>query len=180
MARITKTPETTKPVEAAKPAANPPVTFDVNDPALQAMLAQAVAVALAAQRAEIVTSLPAKAATTKISIAGKTEQQIKNEIATVRAFKKIGINATPHVDTFTFNKWIAKGMRPKEGAKSIRVNQLRLFHKSQCRPISPEEMKAMKEQSQAAVARHEQASKPASTAKGNKVVAFKGQAEMPL
>jgi hypothetical protein len=46
----TTTTDTTKP-EAQ--AANPPVTFDINDPTLQAMLAQAVAVALAAQKAEL-------------------------------------------------------------------------------------------------------------------------------
>jgi hypothetical protein len=88
-------------------------------------------------------------------MAGKTEKAIKNEIQTVRAFKRIGINATPHVDTFTFNIWISKGMRPKEGSKSVRVNNLRLFHKSQCRPITKDELKAMKEQQTAAIKRHE-------------------------
>jgi hypothetical protein len=146
MSRNTKTPETPKPVEADKPVANPPVTFDVNDPAFQAIVAQAVAARLAAIEAE----KPAK-----MTVAGKTEQAIKNEIQTVRAFKKIGIKATPHVDTFTFNKWISMGYRPKEGSKSVRVNNLRLFHKSQCRPITPDELKAMKEQQTAAIKRHD-------------------------
>lgn len=138
----------TKPTET-KPttqAANPPVTFDVNDPAFQAIVAQAVAVRLAAIEAE----KPAK-----MAIAGKSEQSIKNEIQTVRAFKKIGIKATPHVDTFTFNKWISMGYRPKEGSKSVKVANLRLFHKSQCRPITAAEKASMKEQSEAAVRRHE-------------------------
>ena len=143
MARKT-TPET--PKAPATQAANPPVTFDMNDPAFQAIVAQAVAARLAAIEAQ----KPAK-----ISMAGKTEKAIKNEIQTVRAFKRIGINATPHVDTFTFNIWISKGMRPKEGSKSVRVNNLRLFHKSQCRPITKDELKAMKEQQTAAIKRHE-------------------------
>ena len=134
------TPET--PKASATQAANPPVTFDVNDPAFQAIVAQAVAARLAAIEAE----KPAK-----MSIAGKSEQAIKNEIQTVQAFKRIGVKATPHVDTFTFNKWISLGYRPKEGSKSVRVNNLRLFHKSQCRPITAEEKQAMKEQQTAAI-----------------------------
>ena len=138
------TPET--PKASATQTANPPVTFDMNDPAFQAIVAQAVAARLAAIEAE----KPAK-----IAIAGKSEQAVKNEIQTVRAFKKIGIKATPHVDTFTFNKWISMGYRPKEGSKSVRVNNLRLFHKSQCRPITSAELKAMKEQQSAAIKRHD-------------------------
>jgi hypothetical protein len=130
--------------EAAK-TANPPVTFDVNDPAFQAIVAQAVAARLAVIEAE----RPAK-----VSIAGKSEQSIKNEIAVVRAFKRIGIKATPHVDTFTFNIWVSKGMRPIEGSKSVRVHNLRLFHKSQCRPITAEEKATLKQSQEAAAARH--------------------------
>jgi hypothetical protein len=145
MARPTKTtPET--PKAPATQAANPPVTFDVNDPAFQAIVAQAVAVRLAAFEAE----KPAK-----LAVAGKSEKAIKNEIQTVRAFKRLGINATPHVDTFTFNIWISKGIRPKEGSKSVRVNNLRLFHKSQCRPITKDELKAMKDQQTAAIQRQQ-------------------------
>src|SRR6266481_6120895 len=113
MARSPKTPDTTitttKP--EAKPVGSPPVTFDVNDPAFQAILAQAVAVALAAEKAERIEAAKATA------LNGKSEQSIKNEIQTVRAFKKIGIKATPHVDTFTFNKWVSMGLRPKEGSR---------------------------------------------------------------
>jgi hypothetical protein len=160
-------PETTKP-EAAKPVAAPPVTFDVNDPALKAMLAQAVAVALAAQKAELMAAMPAKPA--KMSIAGKSEASIKNEIQTVRAFKRIGISdAKPHVNIFTFNKWASQGFRPVEGSKSVKVANLRLFHVSQVRKLTAEERKTLQQQSADAVARHEQASKPASTTKGKVV-----------
>jgi hypothetical protein len=157
MSRTTKTPDTTKPVEAAKPVANPPVTFDVNDPAFQQIVAQAVAARLAAIEAE----KPAK-----VAIAGKSEQSIKNEMQTIKAFKRaLGITVTPKVDVLTFNKWIEKGFRPIEGTKSVRVANLRLFHKSQCRPISKDELKAMKEQQQAAIKRH-----------GAKVIPIAGEA----
>jgi hypothetical protein len=153
----------TKPTET-KPttqAANPPVTFDVNDPAFQAIVAQAVAVRLAAIEAE----KPAK-----MAIAGKSEQSLKNEIQTVRAFKRAGISdAKPHVNVFTFNKWASQGFRPKEGSRSVRVANLRLFHVSQVRKLTAEERKALQQQSADAVVRHEQASKPASTAKGKVV-----------
>jgi hypothetical protein len=147
MARITKTPETTKPTtEAAKPTAAPPVTFDVNDPAFQAIVAQAVAARLAAIEAE---------KPVKISIAGKTEKAVKNEIATVRAFKRAGFGTVkPHEDVLTFNKWAAKGFRPKEGTKSVKVANLRLFHVSQVRKLTTDEVKALKHSQEAAVSRH--------------------------
>jgi hypothetical protein len=46
------------------------------------------------------------------------------------------------------------GLRPMEGSKSLRVGNLRLFHKSQLRPLTMEEKQAAKAQSEAAVARH--------------------------
>jgi hypothetical protein len=138
MARPTKTPEL---------PANPQPTFNVDDPVFQQIVAQAVAVRLAAIEAE----KPAK-----MSIAGKSEQSIKNEIQTVRAFKRAGISdAKPHVNVFTFNKWASQGFRPKEGSKSVRVANLRLFHVSQVRKLTAEERAAMTEQSAAAVKRHE-------------------------
>jgi hypothetical protein len=145
----TTTTDTTKP-EAQ--AANPPVTFDINDPTLQAMLAQAVAVALAAQKAELMQVIAAG----KPATSGKSEKSIRNEIAVVRAFKKAGFgDVKPHVDVKTFNKWMLDdGLRPAEGSKSIRVAHLRLFHRSQCRPVTAEEKAATQQQSDAAVARH--------------------------
>ncbi len=129
-------------------------TFDLNDPTLKAIMAQAVATALAAQRAELLQAMAdQQASAPKVSMAGKTTQQVKNEIATVRAFKKLGITAKPHVDTFTFNKWVSKGFRPKEGSKSIKAGGLRLFHVSQVRKLTADELKAREDQPAEAEAR---------------------------
>lgn len=114
--------------------------------ALQEVIAQAVALALAGQKES------GKAA----ALAGKSERSLKNEIAVVKAFKKAGFgDVTPHVDVMTFNRWMAKGFRPMEGSKSLKVKNLRLFHKTQVRGITPEERAALQAQSDAAVARHD-------------------------
>jgi hypothetical protein len=65
------------------------------------------------------------------AVAAKSEKSTANEIAAVKAFRRLGIVAKPRVDTFTFNLWLAKGFRPIEGSKSVRVANLRLFHESQ-------------------------------------------------
>jgi len=140
MSRKIETPDTTK-------SAVPPVTFDVNDPVFQQIVAQAVAARLATIEAE----KPAK-----LSMAGKSEKSLKNEIQTVRAFQKAGFkDIRPHINVLTFNKWIERGYRPVEGSKSLKINNLRLFHVSQCRPITADEKAATKEQQQAAVKRHD-------------------------
>jgi hypothetical protein len=111
----------------SKPTETRPASFDLNDPALQQIIAQAVAVALAAKEAE----KPAKPA---------TDQSTKNELATIKAFKKkFNIIVKPKVDVLTFNKWIEQGLRPKEGEHAVKVQNLRLFHKSQCRPLTKAE-----------------------------------------
>jgi hypothetical protein len=157
----------TKPTET-KPttqAASPPDTFDVNDPAFQAIVAQAVAVRLAAIEAE----------KPKMAIAGKSEASIKNDLAAVRAFKKAGFGVlVPHKNIMTFNRWVELGFRPVEGSKSVKVGNLRLFCKAQCRPLTKDDLKAMQEQKAA----HE--SRKGNAAKGPKVVPINGQAEIPL
>jgi hypothetical protein len=164
MARSPKTPEL---------PASPAVTLTPE--ALQQLLGEAVSKA----KAELLAAIEAEKRT-KVQTAGKSEQSIKNEIQTVRAFKRVGISdAKPHVNVFTFNKWASQGFRPKEGSKSVRVANLRLFHVSQVRKLTAEERKALQQQSADAVARHEQASKSVSTAKG-KVVSITSQAEMPV
>jgi hypothetical protein len=65
----------------------------------------------------------------------------------------------PHVDVRTFNRWMLEGLRPVAGSKSLKVGNLRLFHKSQCQAVSAEEKKASKDQSEAAVACHDKAAK---------------------
>jgi len=86
----------------------------------------------------------------------QSEKSIRNEIAVVKAFKKAGFgDVKPHVDVKTFNKrMLDDGLRPAEGSMSIRVAHLRLFHRSQCRPVTAEEKAARQQQSDAAVARH--------------------------
>jgi hypothetical protein len=138
--RSPKIPET-KP---ATQAASPPVTFDVNDPAFQAIVAQAVAVRLAA----IETEKPAKPAN------GKSEQSVKNDLAAVRAFRKAGFGTlTAHEDIRTFKRWVEAGFRPVEGSKSVRVQNLRLFCRAQCRPLAKGEAAKMAEQKAAAEGR---------------------------
>jgi hypothetical protein len=118
-----------------------PVSFSPEE--LQRVIAEAVATATAQAKAEFAQALAAKPSAT---INGKSDQSAKNEAATIRAFKKLGISATPRVDTFTFNIWVSKGFRPKEGSKSVRVNNLRLFHKSQVRPLTEVEKQTAKDQ----------------------------------
>jgi hypothetical protein len=113
-------------IETPEIPASPAVTFNLQDPALQAIIAQAVAVALAAKEAE--------------KAAGKSDQSAKNEMRTISAFKKKGYGIVkPHEDVRTFNKWVGAGLRPKEGEHAVKVQNLRLFHKSQCRPLTKEE-----------------------------------------
>jgi hypothetical protein len=74
--------------------------------------------------------------------------------ATVRAFKRLGIkDIQPHVNVLTFRKWTEAGYRPKEGSKAVKVANLRLWHVSQVRALTKEEIKAMKAQPAAAEAR---------------------------
>ena len=92
--------------------------------ALQAAPAQAVAEALAAK------SKAKPVANTLVD--GKTEQQLKDDIMVVKAFKRAGFNdAKPRENVMTYNKWAASGFKVKTGERAIKVRQFRLFHKSQ-------------------------------------------------
>jgi hypothetical protein len=137
------------------------VTF--SSEALQEVIAQAVAMALEANNTKHQELFDAALAGRIIEPKGnKTERSLKNEIAVVKAFEKAGFGVvTPHVDVMTFNRWMAKGYRPMEGSKSLKIRNLRLFHKTQVRSITPEERAELEAQSAAAVARHlaEQAAK---------------------
>ena len=69
-----------------------------------------------------------------------TDQSSKNEMATIKAFKKKGYGIVkPHADVLTFNRWIEQGLRPREGEHAVAVANLRLFHRDQCRPLTKEE-----------------------------------------
>lgn len=125
------------------------VTFNLAD--LQALIAEGVAKAMAGKASP---SVPAN-----VLVDGKTERQLKNEIAAVRAFKKAGFGTVKaREDVKTFRRWMADGFRPIEGTKGIKVKGFNLFHKSQVRQITAEEKAALQEQNEAAIARHEQAS----------------------
>ena len=127
--------------------ANPSVSLTKEQ--LSALIAEAVALALGEVKA-------AKQVAGPNGLNAKSERSIKNEIAVVKAFKKAGFgNVTPHVDVMTFNRWVANGMRPIEGSKSLKVKNLRLFHKTQCRNFTLEEKAALKEQNDAAIARYD-------------------------
>lgn len=153
MARTTKTEN---PV-------NPPATFSPE--ALAALLNEVTEgrKLMAAQMAEL-TALKAKVADApaKISIGGKSDKAVQNELATIRAFKRLGIkDIQPHKNVLTFRKWTEAGYRPKEGSKAVKVANLRLWHISQCRPMTAAELKAAKDQPAAAADRQSKASKSA-------------------
>jgi hypothetical protein len=80
---------------------------------------------------------PAKPAT------GKPDLSAKNDADCVRIFKKAGFkDLQPRVNILTFRKWTEHGYRPLEGSNALRVNNLRLWHVSQVRALTPAEIKA--------------------------------------
>jgi hypothetical protein len=133
----------TKSADVTK-AANPVPTFNVNDPLFQKFVQQAVEAKMAAMAAE----RPAK------SSDGKSQRSLANETATIRAFrKKLGITVKPREDVKSFRLWALDGYRPVEGTKAIKVNSLRLFHRSQVRPLSKEEKQKMLDDQKQAIDR---------------------------
>ena len=165
---MTKRKTPALPSNEVKPAITEPgaardVSFSPED--LQAVIAKvtadAVAMATAALRAEMQQALGAKPAEAAkaptMSIAGKTERAIQNELLAIRLFKKAGYGVVVPHQVRTFNRWQAIGLRPVEGSKSVRVGNLRLFHKSQCRVVTAAETAKNAEQQAAAVARHDKA-----------------------
>ena len=113
------------------------------------MIAEAVALALAGSKAD------GKA----VAKDGQSVRSMKNYLQVVKTFKAKGFgDVTPHVDVLTFNRWLALGRRPVEGCKSTKIANLRLFHVSQTRAVTLEEMQAMTAQAEAAVKRQEEAS----------------------
>jgi hypothetical protein len=103
------------------PVVNPPVTFTPEQ--LQAVIAQAIA--------EHEASKAQKA---------KADTSTEMEKLAVKAFRRAGFGEVlPRVDTKTYGLWVADGFKVKEGEKSIKVKQLRLFHRSQVEPITKAE-----------------------------------------
>jgi hypothetical protein len=135
-----------------------PASFDLNDPTLKAIMAEAVATALAAQRAELLQAMAEQQRAAKPATNDKPSKSAENLQATIRAFKRLGIkDIQPHINVLTFRKWTEKGYRPLEKSKAVRVGGLRLWHQSQVRPLSKEEIGAMKAQSEAADKRQKSA-----------------------
>ncbi|HWO32886.1 MAG TPA: ArdC-like ssDNA-binding domain-containing protein [Candidatus Acidoferrum sp.] len=114
-------------------------TFDINDPVLQKIIAEAVAARMAAEKA-----------------AEKSVDTNKIDSKIVQAFQAKGYNDVvlydrtktlvqqPDVTVLTFQKWMELGRRVKEGEHSLKIRgyQVRLFHKSQTRIATVEERKA--------------------------------------
>ena len=100
-------------------------TVTVSKSDLAAMIAAAVAAAMSNGKAE------AKPVANTL-VDGKTERQLKTDVAVCKAFKKAGFGqVVPRVDCMTYNRWMANGFKVKPGEKSVKVAQFRLFHKSQ-------------------------------------------------
>jgi hypothetical protein len=125
----TKTPTNT--IEAA---ANPPVTLTPE--ALKNLIDEVTAL-----RAAVANAAKPSAAN------GKTDISAKNDLACIRVFKRAGFkDLQPRINILTFPKWIEHGYRPVEKSKALKVNNLRLWHVSQVRPLTKDEIKTMKAQ----------------------------------
>lgn len=46
---------------------------------------------------------------------------IHNDTIVIAAFQERGIEATPRVDVFTFNAWLAKGRVVRKGQKGVKI-----------------------------------------------------------
>lgn len=99
--------------------ASPAVTFDINDPAFQKILAEAVAARMAVEQ-------PVKADKPK------TDQSAQNEWLAKKAFAKRGFtDVRPNQNVFTYNRWLQQGYRVKAGEHAVKCGVLRLFHVTQ-------------------------------------------------
>ena len=97
---------------------------------LAAMIAKAVALAMQDKPSASMQLRVKPVANTLVD--GKTERQLKTDVAVCKAFKKAGFGSVvPRVDCMTYNRWMANGFKVKAGEKSVKVAQFRLFHKSQ-------------------------------------------------
>lgn len=86
--------------------------------------------------AAVMASLDSKAVAAPVV----ADKQAAANKACITAFKRAGFGTVvPRVDVLTFKAWVAKGFRPIEGSKAVKVKQFRLFHKSQVRPLTADE-----------------------------------------
>lgn len=109
-----------------------------------AQLAQMIAQAVAQSNGKASPAKPSKKAGRQPisrNEAGLSAKQIENEKAVKTAFKRAGFGTVvPKVDVKTFNLWKAEGFIPKEGEKSLKVKQFRLFHRSQVTKMEAQEV----------------------------------------
>ncbi|SDK14922.1 MULTISPECIES: hypothetical protein [Bradyrhizobium] len=146
--RTPKSPETKPTTQAAELPASPMPTLTAE--ALASLLAE-----VASQKAEIaklyaeLTSKPEKPAAN-----GKSEVSTLNDAKVLKVLKKQGFkDVRPRENVLTFQKWIEAGRRPIEGSHALKINNLRLFHISQTRPLEKADQAKMKEQKAAHEAR---------------------------
>jgi hypothetical protein len=135
----------TRPVKPTEP------TAAITPEALQAMFDSMAELKATVARYQAEAEAATKAMAAKPATTSKSAE---NLAATVRAFKKLGIkDIQPHVNILTFRKWTEAGYRPKEGSKAAKVGGLRLWHVSQVRALTKEEIKNLKDQPEAAAKR---------------------------
>jgi len=116
--------------------------IEITPETLAKMIAQGVADALAAQKADRVQAAKDS----------KSERSIKNEILAVKAFKKAGFGDVKlHDDVKTYNRWVAAGRKVKPGEHAVKVKNLRLFHISQTTLVSLEEKEKLVAEQQEAI-----------------------------
>jgi hypothetical protein len=131
---------------------NPIVEIDMTDVTfspqqLQQVIAEAVAVALAARNAKPV---PAN----KL-VNGRTELQLKTDIAVCKAFRKAGYgDVQPRIDVMTDQRWLAAGYRVRPGERATKIKQFRLFHRSQVEAVELPSKAEQQAEADAAVAAH--------------------------
>lgn len=132
-------------------AKSPTITVSKSD--LAAMIAQAVAAALSNGTHKAEAKVPANTL-----VDGKTERQLKTDVAVCKAFKKAGFGEVkPREDVMTYNRWMANGFKVKPGEKSVKVKQFRLFHKSQVEFVGAPNKEDLQAEANAANASHKKA-----------------------
>jgi hypothetical protein len=86
---------------------------------------------------------------------GKTEQQLRTEVAVCRAFKKAGYGEVkPRDDVRTYGKWDEAGFKVKTGERATKEKQFRLFHRSQVEATEMPSKAEIQAEADAAVASH--------------------------
>lgn len=114
------------------------VSFSASE--LKAVLDAAIAEALAAHD-------KARLMPKNTTVDGRTEQQLRIDVAVCWAFKK-------REDVMTYNLWLAKGLKVKAGEKPTKIKKFRLFHRSQSEFVGEPSKAEQQAEADAAVAAH--------------------------